>query len=65
MLGFETVTLVPYETHLIDYSLLTDEEVRFFSIFFLNSATDFDTDTNKSLRDKTKEKSAEVIFRYM
>ena len=34
MLGFETVTLVPYETHLIDYSLLTDEEVRFLFLSF-------------------------------
>ena len=27
MLGFETITLVPYEPHMIDYSLLTEKQV--------------------------------------
>ena len=27
MLGFETITLVPYEPNMIDYSLLTEKQV--------------------------------------
>ena len=33
MLGFETVTFVPYEPHLIDYDLLTKDEVSAYGIY--------------------------------